>query len=81
MRFTELKQGSLSEEVGPDGLITHASVTSGDLVTEIEPLAYGALRLEAPDGRVSHFPRAMARVTTGDGRTGVGWIEFNRNQK
>ena len=29
---------------------------------EVEPLAFGALRLEAPDGRVSHFPRAMCRV-------------------
>jgi hypothetical protein len=36
--------------------------------------------LTAPDGRVSHFPRAWAVVTTDDGRSGVGWVEWNRNQ-
>ena len=36
--------------------------------------------LTSPDGRVSHFPRAWATVTTADGRTGVGWVEWNRNQ-
>jgi hypothetical protein len=30
---------------------------------------------------VSHFPRAMCRVTAGDGREGLGWIEWNRNQR
>ena len=30
--------------------------------------------------RVSRFPRAWAIVTTGDGRTGAGWLEWNRNQ-
>ncbi len=77
---TELSNGTTSFEAGENGLITKATVVSGDLVTEIEPLAFGALRLVAPDGRVTHFPRAMCRVRTGDGRGGVGWIEFNRNQ-
>ncbi|CNJ73253.1 putative aminoglycoside phosphotransferase [Mycobacterium tuberculosis] len=36
--------------------------------------------LTAPDGRVSQFPRAWVSVTTADGRTGVGWMEWNRNQ-
>ncbi|MEA2124107.1 MAG: hypothetical protein QOI80_889 [Solirubrobacteraceae bacterium] len=78
---TEIQTGSTSEAVAESGLITHATVVGGELTTEIEPLAYGALRLEAPDGRVSHFPRAMCRVSTPDGRSGVGWIEFNRNQR
>ncbi|WP_182377494.1 phosphotransferase [Nocardioides sp. WS12] len=46
---------------------------------EWEPIAYGPLRIEAPDGRVCEFPRAMARVTTSDGRTGLGWIEWGHN--
>ena len=45
----------------------------------VEPLAFGPLRLEAPDGRLSEFPRAMCRVLAGDGRTGVAWVEWNRN--
>ncbi len=39
-----------------------------------------ALRFVAPDGRVTHLPRALARVRTADGRNGVGWIEWNQNQ-
>ncbi len=35
--------------------------------------------LTAVDGRVCQFPRAWAKVTTADGRTGVGWLEWNRN--
>lgn len=35
--------------------------------------------LTAPDGRVSQFPRAWVTVRTADGRTGIGWLEWNRN--
>ncbi len=79
--LTEIAAANCTEEVADNGLITRATVTSEDLVTEIEPLAFGALRLEAPDGRVSHFPRAMCRVAAADGRTGLGWIEWNRVQR
>jgi hypothetical protein len=44
----------------------------------IEPLAFGPLLLTSTDGRVSRFPRAEARLTAGDGRTGTGWIEWNQ---
>ena len=37
--------------------------------------------LVSPDGRVSHFPRAMCRVTTSDGRSGLAWVEWNRNSQ
>lgn len=37
-----------------------------------------SLRFDAPGGRVSFFPRAMCRVQTTDGRTGLGWLEWNR---
>ena len=69
-----------SEDVGPDGLITGATLTFGDLTLAVEPRAFGPLRLEAPDGRVSEFPRAMCRFTAPDGRTGAGWVEWNRNR-
>jgi hypothetical protein len=79
----ELDAVTTSETVAENGLITAATVTCGppELVLTIEPLAFGALRLEAPDGRLSLFPRAMCRVRTGDGRTGSGWIEWNRVQR
>jgi len=33
------------------------------------------------DGRVAHFPHALADFRTADGRSGVGWIEWNINQR
>jgi hypothetical protein len=75
----ELDQVSATEDVGADGLITGARIHLEDLDLEIQPLAFGPLRLQAPDGRVSEFPRAMCRVVAGDGRTGVAWVEWNRN--
>ncbi len=75
----ELDSVSASELAGPDGLITSAEIVLGELTLRVEPLAFGPLRLEAPDGRVSEFPRAMCRVLAGDGRTGVAWVEWNRN--
>jgi hypothetical protein len=30
---------------------------------------------------VSHFPRAMCRARSSDGRSGVGWMEWNLNQR
>jgi hypothetical protein len=79
--ITEVAAASCEEQVADDGLITRAAITSEGLRTAIDPIAFGALRLEAPDGRVSLFPRAMCRVSTEDGRTGLGWIEWNRVQR
>lgn len=81
----EWESGNTEEDVAENGLITSARISTaigGEAsVLTVTPLAFGALRLDAPDGRVAHFPRAMARVTTDDGRAGVGWIEWNRNQR
>jgi Ser/Thr protein kinase RdoA (MazF antagonist) len=81
----EVSGAASAETVADNGLIETATVTITQpepaLALAIAPLAFGALRLEAPDGRVSHFPRAMCRVTAGDGREGLGWIEWNRNQR
>jgi Phosphotransferase enzyme family len=79
----ELTAGSSTAEHASDGLVTAAHLTlgSGPLEVDVQPLGFGALRMEAPDGRVSFFPRAMATFRTGDGRCGVGWIEWNNNQR
>jgi hypothetical protein len=75
----ELDHVSASEQLAADGLIASARISYGELELEIEPLAFGPLLLQAADGRVSHFPRAMCRVRAADGREGSGWVEWNRN--
>jgi hypothetical protein len=79
----EIESVHMSEEVAENGLVTRAQISSSpdELALDVEPLAFGALRLEAPDGRLSLFPRAMCRVTAQDGRTGTGWVEWNRVQR
>jgi hypothetical protein len=82
-RLTEIESVRASEEVAADGLITSATIACDPdaLSIDVEPVAFGAILLEAPDGRVSHFPRAMCRVRTADGRVGGGWMEWNRIQR
>ncbi len=63
-----------------DGLVSRSVLKNEQAELHVEPIAWGALRLVAPDGRVTHFPRAMAKVATPDGRSGSGWIEWNRVQ-
>jgi hypothetical protein len=81
--LTEITTATATAEVAGDGLVTSAHISSGPdaLELDIEPVAYGAIRLEAPDGRLSLFPRAMCRVRAGDGREGTGWIEWNHVQR
>ncbi len=59
---------------------TTLTMQPGPLVAGIHVQGNAPVRLVAPDGRVSFFPRAWATVRTADGRTGVGWLEWNRNQ-
>jgi hypothetical protein len=77
----ELDAVDASEEIAADGLIEHGRIAVAGGVGEltITPLAFGPLRLVAEDGRVALFPRAMVRAESEDGRTGVGWVEWNRN--
>jgi thiamine kinase-like enzyme len=78
----ELEHVRAEETVAPDGLIASARLAIGPpaLELEVEPLAFAPLRLGSPDGRVSHFPRAMCRLRCADGRAGLGWLEWNLNQ-
>jgi hypothetical protein len=82
-QIAEISSVEASEEIAGNGLIERARIASGPdlLEIDVEPLGFGALRLEAPDGRVSLFPRAMCRVRTADGRPGAGWVEWNRVQR
>jgi thiamine kinase-like enzyme len=78
----ELERVEASEEVDDHGLITRAALSlhPPGLEVEVEPLAFGPLRLESDDGRVAFFPRAMCRIKCSDGRRGLAWVEWNRNQ-
>ena len=69
--------------LGDDGLPVATTLTMepGPLTATIDIRGHAPVRLDAPDGRVSFFPRAWATVQTADGRHGVGWLEWNTNQK
>jgi hypothetical protein len=70
----------ISEDLGPHGIPTtsRAILNDGLLDVTIDPLAFGPLVLVSPDGRISRFPRAMARFTDTLGRSGLGWVEWNQ---
>ena len=72
----------VTEELGDEGLpvVGRAQIEPGPLDLRIEPLAFGPILLTSPDGRISRFPRAAARFTATDGRSGLGWIEWNQPQ-
>jgi len=42
------------------------------------PLAFAPVAMTSPNGRVTHFPRALCRFIADDGRTGYGWTEWNQ---
>lgn len=78
--LVELQTVTARETVGDNGLPLATALDYGPLTATIEVRGHAPVLLTSPDGRVSHFPRAWATVTTDDGRTGVGWVEWNRNQ-
>jgi len=79
----ELESVQATERVGPDGLVTWArlGLDPAELSLDVEPLAFGPLRLVSRDGRATNFPRAMCRLRSDDGRTGLGWVEWNINER
>jgi hypothetical protein len=58
---------------------TDLELDRGDIVASFDVRGHAPVLLRATDGRVSRFPRAWGTVTTADGRTGAGWMEWNRN--
>ena len=71
-----------SETAADSGLVTEAciDVASAGLELAVTPVADGPLMMVADDGRVTRFLRSCCRFTAGDGRSGLGWVEWNHNQ-
>ena len=67
-----------AEVLGAEGLPTTATASIAGLDLTMDPLAFAPALLVGPDGQVGRFPRAMCRFTAADGRTGLGWTEWNQ---
>jgi hypothetical protein len=68
---------SVDTELGAEGLPSSATMDLGKLQLSVTPTGYAPVLLEAPDGRVSRFPRSLCRFDERDGdRTGWGWTEW-----
>ena len=80
--LVELQTVPARETFGDNGLplATRLVLNPGDVTATVEIKRSRTGVADAADGRVSQFPRAWATVTTADGRTGVGWLEWNRSQ-
>ena len=80
-KVAELQTVNSREPFGANGLPLNAtlSLDPGGITAEVDVRGHAPVRLTAADGRVSQFPRAWASIRTADGRTGVGWVEWNRN--
>jgi hypothetical protein len=78
----ELSEHVATSEFTSDGLpvSTQLTIEPGQAILDFEPLGHGPLRLESEDGRLAFFARSWGRVISADGREGVGWVEWNRNQ-
>jgi ecdysteroid kinase len=79
----ELQMVTAKETFGADDLpvATELTLRPTDVSAEVQIMGHAPVLLTSIDGRVSRFPRAWATVTTADGRTGVGWLEWNRNRR
>ncbi len=79
--LTELGTVNSREAFDANGLPLNASLSldPGEITGDIDVRAHAPVLLTAPDGRVSQFPRAWVSIRTADGRSGEGWVEWNRN--
>jgi hypothetical protein len=71
---------AVRESTDSDGFPVRAAghVEPGALRLDIEPRWFAPALLVANDGRISRFPRACAAFRSDDGRSGLGWIEWNQ---
>nr|WP_205267780.1 phosphotransferase [Mycolicibacterium sphagni] len=60
-------------------LTTSIVYEPGSVQAEVGIRGHAPVRLVGPEGQISQFPRSWVTVETADGRSGVGWVEWNRN--
>jgi len=67
---------TVDTQLGAEDLPISAAMELADLRLSVTPTSHAPVLLEAPDGRVSRFPRALCRFESPDGRSGFGWTEW-----
>jgi hypothetical protein len=80
--LTELSTGRSRVERDDPDIVTRCVIELDgvDLQLEVIPQAHASVLLVNEDDRRCHFLRALANVTTADGRSGNGWIEWGFNK-
>lgn len=80
--ITDLTTVDIREAFSANGLPENQTLqlAPAEITADVRIRAHAPVRLVGVDGRVSHFPRAWVDVTTTDGRSGAGWMEWNRSQ-
>ena len=76
--LSHLNRFSACTDFGTDDFPTRSRLRLTGAPMTAVPLAFGAVAMASPEGRVSHFPRALCRFTADDGRVGYGWTEWNQ---
>jgi hypothetical protein len=69
---------SAQTDFGPDDFPRQSRLRIPGAPMTAIPLAFAPVAMTSPDGRVSHFPRALCRFIADDGRSGYGWTEWNQ---
>jgi hypothetical protein len=78
---TELHTVGNPRAFGPNGLplAMTLSLEPGEISGDVDVRGHAPVVLTGPEGQLSEFARAWVSIETKDGRTGVGWMEWNRN--
>jgi hypothetical protein len=69
---------SAQTDFGPDDFPRQSRLRIPGAPMTAVPLAFAPVAMTSPDGRVSHFPRALCQFIADDGRSGYGWTEWNQ---
>ncbi|CAN5795633.1 hypothetical protein BH24ACT2_BH24ACT2_13980 [soil metagenome] len=62
---------------GPGRLELHQGDDTGPLELSVSPLHHAPVGIDTVDGGPTRMLRSLCRSTTAEGRTGVGWVEWN----
>lgn len=63
---------------GSDGLPAASELAVPGLPLTAVPTCFAPIAMTSPDDRPAHFPRALCRFESPDGRVGHGWTEWHQ---